>query len=182
MVVDNSFYSREELLQIGFKHIGDKVNISRKVSIYNAKAISIENNVRIDDFCILSGKIAIGSYIHISAYCVLYGGEDAGIIINNYAGLSARTTVYAITDDFSGNYMVGVQHDDKNRNIIKGEVVIGEYVQIGAGCVILPNVTIEEGVAVGAMSLINKSLDSWHIYAGIPCKKIKERSKKMLDL
>lgn len=181
MVVDNSFYSREELLQIGFKHIGDNVNISRKVSIYNAKAISIDNNVRIDDFCILSGKIVIGSYIHISAYCVLYGG-DTGIIINNYAGLSARTTVYAITDDFSGNYMVGVQHDDKNRNIIKGVVVIGEYVQIGAGCVILPNVTIEEGVAVGAMSLINKNLDSWHIYAGIPCKKIKERSKKMLDL
>jgi len=30
------------------------------------------------------------------------------------------------------------------------------------------------------MSLINKSLDSWGMYVGIPCKKIKERSKELL--
>lgn len=177
----NSFYSKEELMQIGFKYIGDNVNISRKVSIYNAKVISIGDNVRIDDFCILSGKIEIGSYIHISAYCALYAG-DSGIVINNYSGLSARTTIYAITDDFSGDYMVGVQNDDKYRNIIKGTVIIGKYVQIGANCIILPNIEVRDGVAVGAMSLINKSLDSWYIYAGIPCRKIKPRSKKMLDL
>jgi galactoside O-acetyltransferase len=32
------------------------------------------------------------------------------------------------------------------------------------------------------MSLLTKSLDSWGIYAGIPCKRIKERKKNILKL
>ena len=52
-----SFYSREELLDLGLKSVGENVRISRKVSIYGAEQISIGDNVRIDDFCILSGII-----------------------------------------------------------------------------------------------------------------------------
>lgn len=179
--MNNSFYSKDELVQIGFSSVGSNVSISRKASIYNAKEISIGNNVRIDDFCILSGRIEIGSYIHISAYCALYGG-DAGIGINDYAGLSARTTIYAMTDDFSGDYMVGAMIDDKYRNVIKGPVLLEKYVQLGAGCVVLPNICIKEGSAVGSMSLVNKDLESWSVYAGIPCRYIKERKKNFLDL
>jgi galactoside O-acetyltransferase len=32
------------------------------------------------------------------------------------------------------------------------------------------------------MSLVNKSLKSWSIYAGIPVKKIKDRKKRLLEL
>ena len=52
----NSFYSKEELKEIGFKKYGENVLISRKTSIYNPEKIIIGNNVRIDDFCILSRK------------------------------------------------------------------------------------------------------------------------------
>ncbi|MEC2449247.1 acyltransferase, partial [Bacillus cereus] len=50
-----SFYSQEELSEIGFLSVGENVLISKKTSIYNPGAISVGNNVRIDDFCILSG-------------------------------------------------------------------------------------------------------------------------------
>ena len=70
----NSFYSNEELKQLGLKSFGKNVLISKKCSIYGADKISIGNNVRIDDFCILSGKIVIGNYVHISAYSALYAG------------------------------------------------------------------------------------------------------------
>ena len=53
----NSFYTENELKQIGFKRIGENVLISRKASIYQPELIEIGNNVRIDDFCILSGNI-----------------------------------------------------------------------------------------------------------------------------
>ena len=56
----NSFYSQEELMKIGFLSVGKNVLISKKASIYNPSVISIGNNVRIDDFCILSGKVTIG--------------------------------------------------------------------------------------------------------------------------
>lgn len=48
------FYTREELERIGFKSIGENVLISDKTSIYSPQNISIGNNVRIDDYCVLS--------------------------------------------------------------------------------------------------------------------------------
>ena len=176
----NSFYQEDELKSIGFKKIGKNVLISRKMSFYSPSTISIGDNVRIDDFCILSGNILLGSNIHIGAYCVLYGGK--GIEMMDYSGLSARCTIYSITDDFSGDYLVGVTVNNSLRNVIGGKVTIHKYVQIGAATVILPNLEIGEGVAVGSMSLVLKSLEAWTIYAGIPVKRIKHRSKKMLTL
>ena len=51
----DSFYSRSELEHIGFATIGKNVLLSRKASIYSPAMISIGDNVRIDDFCILFG-------------------------------------------------------------------------------------------------------------------------------
>ena len=93
-----SFYTNNELAQIGFKSLGENILLSKKASIYGAKDISIGNNVRIDDFCILSGVINLGSNIHISAYCALYGAY--GINMEDYTGLSPRCTVFSATDDF----------------------------------------------------------------------------------
>ena len=96
----NSFYTYEELQKMGLKELGENVLISRKASIYSPEHIKIGNNVRIDDFCILSGDIEIGNYVHIAAYVALYGKN--GIKIGNFCGCSARTTIYSATDDFSG--------------------------------------------------------------------------------
>ena len=70
-----SFYSREELSVLGFHSIGENCKISRKASFYSIQNISIGNNVRIDDYCILSGHIKLGNNIHISAYVALYGAK-----------------------------------------------------------------------------------------------------------
>lgn len=69
----NDFYSEKELKKMKFKRIGKNVQISKKSSIYSPDKIEIGNNVRIDDFAILSGNIIIGDFVHISAYVALYG-------------------------------------------------------------------------------------------------------------
>lgn len=97
--METSFLSRDEIMSIGFASFGDNLKISRKASIYSPEKISIGNNVRIDDFCILSGRINIGSNIHISAYVALYG--QAGITIQDFSGISARCTLYSAIDDLS---------------------------------------------------------------------------------
>lgn len=174
----NSFYNSDELAGLGLKSYGNNVLISKKASLYNADKISIGNNVRIDDFCILSGQISLGSNIHISAFCVLYGAK--GIVMEDYTGLSARCTIYSAVDDFSGDYLISPMVDKNFTRVTGGNVIIKQFTQIGSGCTIMPDITINEGVAVGSMSFINKSLEAWSIYAGIPAKKIKERSKKLL--
>lgn len=173
-----SFYKPNELVSIGFKYFGKNILLSRKASIYSPEKIQLGNNVRIDDFCILSGEIHIGSFVHISAYSALYGRN--GIFIEDYAGVSPRCTIFSATDDFSGEFLIGPMVDQKYTNILGGPVFIKKYVQIGGGCVVLPNLTIKEGSVIGAMSLVNKSIESWLISAGIPVRTIKKRSNNML--
>jgi galactoside O-acetyltransferase len=175
-----SFYTEKELAELGLKQYGKNVLISRKCSIYSPAKISIGDNVRIDDFCILSGEITLGSHIHIAAYCALFGAF--GIEMEDYSGLSIRCTILSASDDFSGNYLTGPMMPQHTTNIKGGKVVLKKYTVAGANCVILPNVTIETGVAVGTMSLINKTLAEWGIYVGIPAKRIGEREKGLLKL
>ena len=176
--MNSSFLNAEELVQIGFKSYGTNVLIIRKASFYSPEKISLGKSVRIDDFCLLSGDIVIGSYVHISAYTALYG--SLGIIMDDFAGLSPRCTVFTAMDDFSGEYMVGPMVEEQKTNVTGGVVHLKKYVQIGAGSLVFPDLTIEEGTAVGAMSLVKNSLDAWSIYAGIPVRKIKPRQKKIL--
>lgn len=175
-----SFYSQEELASIGLKAYGKHVLISRKCSIYGAENIEIGDNVRIDDFCILSGHIKLGSNIHISAYVALYGAE--GIELEDYTGISSHTTIYSAMDDFSGEYLIGPIHPEGTTNVTGGKVILKRFVQIGCNSVIFPNLTIEEGTVIGAMSLVRKDIEPWGIYVGIPVVKIKDRSKSLLNL
>ena len=177
----NSFYTFDELNELGLASIGDNVLISRKISIYSATKINIGDNVRIDDFCILSGKITIGNYVHIAAYTALYGG-DKGIDIHNFTNISSRVSIYSINDDYSGGTMTNPMIPDKFKNIQSEKVVIKKHVIIGSGCVVLPGAVLKEGAAFGAMTLVNRSSEPWSINVGIPFKKIKDRSKKLLKL
>lgn len=177
----NSFYSETELRNIGLKCYGENVLISKKCSIYGAEIISIGSHVRIDDFCILSGKITIGNYIHVAAYSALYGG-DAGISIGDFANISSRVVVYAVSDDYSGQSMTNPMVPEKYKNIQEEKVVIGRHVIIGTGSTVLPGTELKTGSAVGCMSLVKKNTEEWTVNAGIPAVKIKDRDKGLLTL
>jgi len=175
----NSYLSKNEIAKVGFKSIGENCLISRFARFYNPTSISIGNNTRIDDFCILSGNIEIGSYVHISAYVALYGSK--GIKIYDYSGLSPRTIIFSATDDFSGELLINPMIPSKYTNVTGGLVLINRFVQLGANTIVMPNLSIGEGTVTGAFTFVNKSLDSWKIYIGIPAKIHKNRSKKLLE-
>ncbi len=116
-MICNDFYTIDELKNLGLKAFGSGMSISRKCSLYSASNIAIGNNVRIDDFCILSGDISIGDYVHISAYSALYAGEK--IVIGNFCGLSPRCIIFSKSDDFSGNAMIGPMVPDVFTNVVQ---------------------------------------------------------------
>jgi len=178
-----SFYSEEEIKNIGFKSVGNNVLISRFCRIYNPQYITIGNNVRIDDFCIISAseeQVILEDFIHISAGVYLYG--TGGIIIKSYSNISSGTKLFSVSDTFDGTCLIGPCVDLQLRKVIKNPIIIEKYVVIGANCVVLPGIHLEEGVAIGANSLINKSCESWKIYVGSPIRFLKERSKNLLNL
>ena len=177
----DSFYSQEELKNIGFQTFGRNVLISRKASVYGAEQISLGNNVRVDDFCILSGKIEIGNYVHIAAYSALYGGEK-GIFIADFANLSSRVSVYSISDDYSGETMTNPMVPEEYKNVESNPVKIEKHVIIGSASVVLPGTFLQEGSAFGSFSFITQNSEPWSINVGIPAHKIKNSEQNILVL
>ena len=178
-----SFYNQGELDRMNFRHLGKNVLISDKCSIYNPGNISIDDNSRIDDFAILSagdGGIEIGKYVHIACFSTLIG--KGKIKMCDYSGLSSRVAVYSSSDNYNGEWMTNPCLPSEVTDTIHKEVFLGKHVVVGSGSVILPGVTLEEGVSVGALSLVNKSFSEFQVIAGSPAKSIKERSRRLKDL
>ncbi len=176
-----SFLTEEELLEIGFKSVGIGVLISRKASIYGASRISIGNNVRVDDYCILSGNIELGNYIHIAAYSAIFGGNE-GVIMEDFSGLSSRVSIYAASDDYSGFAMTNPTVPEEYTHVIEKQVIIKKHAIIGATSLILPGSIVAEGVACGGFTMVKGELEPWSIYIGAPAHKIKDRSKNLLEM
>jgi len=76
-------YTEEQLKKLGFKYVGKNVKISDKASIYNCDQIEINDNSRIDDFCVPLEKIKIGRNVHIASMCLVAGGMK-GITFEDY--------------------------------------------------------------------------------------------------
>ena len=177
------FYSNEELLKMGFKYLGKNVLVSKQSSIYNPRNISIGDNSRVDDYCLLSAGeegIEIGANVHIACYCSLIG--KAKIKMDDFSGLSSRVAIYSSSDDYSGKYLTNPTVPDQYKNVISKPVHIGKHAIIGVGAVILPNTTLGEGVAIGALAVVTKSCQEWGIYVGNPARFFKSRSKDLLAL
>jgi dTDP-4-amino-4,6-dideoxy-D-glucose acyltransferase len=175
--------SKQQLLQMGFKSVGDNVFISDKATFYNCSQIEIGDFVRIDDFCVISagaGGISLGSHIHVAVFSSLIGA--ARIEIKDFCNISSRVSVYSSSDDYSGFTMTNPMIPDQYKLVTSSPVIIDKHTIIGASSVILPGVHLHIGVAVGAMSLVKQSCDEFSIYAGVPAKKIKERSRELLNL
>ena len=178
-----SFYSMEELQTLGLVSFGKDVKISRKASIYNPGQISIGNHVRIDDFCVLSageGGIEIGDYVHIAVYCSLIG---AGLIrLNDFCNLSSRVSIYSSNDDYSGEYLTNPTVPEQFTGVTHADVLLGKHVIIGSGVIVLPGVCLDDAVAVGALSLVNKDCQAFGVYGGVPARHIGERKRVLLEL
>lgn len=170
-----------ELDNMGFKSLGKNVKISDKASIYNANEIEIGDNSRIDDFCIISGNIKIGSFCHITPMCLLAGGEK-GIHLYDFCTLAYGVKIFSQSDDYSGQTMVNSLIPKKFKNEKKEKITLERQVIVGAGSIIMPGVTVAEGCSIGAMTLVNKSTKPWGIYLGIPAKKVKDRKQNLLEL
>lgn len=174
------YLNKKEILNIGFKYIGENVKISSLAQIYNPENISIGNNSRIDDYTILSGKIHIGNYVHIAPFNFLAGGNE-GIEFQDFSGVAYYGCIFTRSDDYSGPYLTNPTVNKSFTNVFEKKVIIEKHALLGTRVTVLPGVIIGKGATVGACSLVNKNLEPWYVYTGNPAKKLKPRSKKVLE-
>ena len=176
-----SYYTQEQLKELGFKYIGKNVKISDKASIYNYDQIEIGDNSRIDDFCVISGKIKIGTHVHITPMCLVAGGIK-GIVFEDFTTIAYGVQVFTQSDDYSGRTMTNSTIPKEYKNEFMEEIILKKYSIVGAGSIIMPGVKLAEGTSIGAMSLVLKSTNPWGIYVGNPAKRLKDRKKNLLEL
>lgn len=183
MELSTSYYSQAELRDLGLKDFGERVRISRKASIYGADRISLGNDVRIDDFCVLAagdGGFHIGSFVHLAVHCLLIG--RARIQLGDFSGLSSRVSVYSSSDDYSGAWLTNPTVPAEFTGVEHAEVIVGRHVIVGSGSVILPGTVIEQGAAIGALSLVRGRFREFTVYLGSPARRIGERKRDLLEL
>jgi galactoside O-acetyltransferase len=178
-----AFLTHNEIEKMGFLSIGENLQISDRASFYGVERIAIGNNVRIDDYCILSaglGGITIGNYVHIAVFSSLIGAST--IILSDFCNVSSRVSIYSSNDDYSGASLTNPTVPDVYKKIQSSEVIIKKHVIIGCGSVILPGAILQEGVAIGALSLVKNKCEAFGIYAGIPASLIRKRKPDLLAI
>lgn len=176
-----AFLSEQSLKEMGFKALGAGVKISDKAAIYNPELIEIGDYSRIDDFCVVSGKVSIGRNVHIAVFCNVAGGE-LGVTLEDFSGLAYGCHVFSQSDDYSGKTLTNPTIPENFKKVLRAAVTLKRHVIIGTCSVVLPGVTVDEGTSVGAMSMVTKSTEPWSVYFGIPAKKLKSRKKDLLIL
>jgi acetyltransferase-like isoleucine patch superfamily enzyme len=129
--------------------IGDGVVIKGGVLIYFPENIRIGNNVSIQQNCLLS------------AHSPIIIGNDVSIA----HGVSIVTTTHAYNK----------VRKIREAVLFTAPVIIENNCWIGMKSSILHGVTIGCGVVVGAHALVNRSIASNKVVAGVPAKVIKLR-------
>jgi galactoside O-acetyltransferase len=183
MHIGERFYTHEELAVAGFRHLGRNVKIKRSAGLFFTENITIGDNSRIDDFTIIVASrepVTIGMHVHIASHCYISGSD--GFAMDDFSTLAPGVLIFTASDDYTGRKLT---NPTLPRHLIggpAGPIHLGRHVIVGAGTVILPDVTIGQGASVGAQSLVKKSLEEWGIYAGSPARYLRARSKDLLLL
>jgi len=183
--LDAGYYDEYYLKEIGFRRLGHNVRIAKDCTIVGTDKIAIGDNVRIDSYAsiLVNGPQAfleLGSNVHIGGGCYL--GCNLGIKLDDFSGLSHGVRIFSQSDDYSGQHLTNPTVPSQYAGVSGGPVHLHRHVIVGAGSVILPKVTLGEGAAIGAQSLVTKNLEAWGVYFGIPVKRLKTRSDALLEL
>lgn len=175
------YLNESQLAELNLKNIGRNVLVSEKAAINGGAEISIGDNSRIDDFCVLSGKVTIGRNVHIAVFSNIAGGE-LGVELCDFSGLAYSCNVFSQSDDYSGGTLTNPTVPDEYKTEIKKAVRIGRHCILGTGTIVFPGVDMADGCSLGAGSVLVTSTEAWGIYAGVPAKRIRDRKRDLLDL
>jgi len=175
---DPGYFTEGDLAQFGLGHVGRNVRIAKNCTLINLSKLFIGWNVRIDGYTIIVAgpePLTINNFVHIGSGALIIGG--AGVVIENFCNVSHGVRIFTRSDDYTGGAFTNPMVPEQHTNVAAAAVVLRKHTIIGSGSVILPGITLEEGTAIGALSLVRKSTEPWTVYGGNPATKLSTRKQ-----
>lgn len=147
------------------------VSILGSVSVSRCKNLKIGKNVTIYPNVSFSGEgeIVLGDNVQIGEGTLIYSHKR--VHIGNNVAVAGQC------------YIIDCNHGTKRNTLMQDQplefdedgIVIGSDVWIAAGAKIVKGAKINNGVVIGAMSVVNSEIEEYGIAVGIPAKTKKIR-------
>lgn len=137
--------------------INSNVKVGKNVKIY--PNVSFEGE----------GLIILGDNVKLGTNTIIFSNKNSVVTIGNNTIIAANCYI------IDSNHSVEKDNLIQKQPLLSEELKIGEDVWIGANCSIIKGAVVNNGVVIGANSLVNSEIDSYAIAVGTPAKKIKYR-------
>lgn len=133
--------------------------------------------------------VEIGSYTYGTIQLLDYECKKTKLKVGSFCSI-ARDVVFMIGGEHHKNTFSTFPWDaffvnnnkSREKNLSKGDIVVGNGVWIGYGATLLSGITIGDGCIVGAKSVVTKSFEPYSIVAGNPARCIRKRfSPKIIE-
>lgn len=151
-------------VKLALKDCAGDIQIPGRCTVWNDN-VSVGSGTRLHSGVVLwgPGSIEIGSCCEVGFDSVIYSQQEVHIGSN---------CLFA-----AGCYIIdsnhGIERGELIRNqksTVKGPVVIGDDVWLGAHVVVTSGVTIGDGAVIGAGAVVNRDIPPYAIAVGVPAK------------
>lgn len=140
-----------------FTHSLGEINIGKSVFLGKG-VLKVINNARL----FIGDNTLINNGFVISCESVIKIGKN--VLIGEY--VSIRDSDHIFEDK---SLLISKQ------GMVSENIIINDDVWIGRGVVILKGITIGKGSVIAANSVVNKNVEEYSIYGGVPAKFLKKR-------
>lgn len=155
---------------------GQNVFIGKYCTIVYPELLFLGDNVRIDPHCHITTRLEMAGDNFVGAHCIFSGGAVHKITFGKGSFMGYNSELYCASEDYSGEF--GMIGDCWFENKIDhGDIEFKDYGGIASGVMVWPGVTIPEGCAIGARSMVRRKdyLVPWSVYWGNPLQLHKTR-------
>lgn len=149
-------------------------SIRHKLRAKRKSTMELENTISQSAILSCVENITLGGNVYIGEDCRFYA--EGGIKIGEYTKFGQQTMILTTNHNYKSTTRIPYDNIGYMQS-----VEIGRNVWIGVRCLIMSGVKIEDGVIVGAGSVVTKSIPKYAIVAGVPAKIIGYRDKNNYD-
>jgi acetyltransferase-like isoleucine patch superfamily enzyme len=146
------------------------------VDVDSSSLVKFVSKVMIECYVIIRANdhsvIEIGEDVFIGDYSTIRATRNATIIIGADTMIAQGVKIISTNHAFMDRHQL-----IRNQDVIedKKNIKIGNDCWVGAGSIILPGVTVGNGVVIGANSVVTKDLPDYAVAVGNPAKILKYR-------